>query len=887
VPWNASGLADARIENLEHLDILVVKEGAPAIGIRTLAEISNNNRDFAEVDASVWNLGPIDAQSSGFPRFAEGIVTTSRIDIFTRNSRAEAFAEGGVVNDGDLVLRKASRSGIGTILDVEATGSDTVTVNLSSALPSPSGSYTARASALAEGSAVVENTGSIQIESVNLSGPVGISTRMQVESQPQGAIVISFPIRGDPDETDFPDLSRIDQFIETEAQSSAWGSATNSGSISITREGAGFAYGIRTDVTALSKGWSKAEALADGRVRNEGDIFISASGDSNTFGFGAQVVGISTKAFADLSGGDDLENASMATQLIGNSMASVENRGWIRIFHEDGADTYGIQAEGRVRAQSVLGQVESISIEANVTNTGEISVFSSGSGDAYGISTEAQIQGDFSGVMINEVRNFGAIEVSVMRSANQPGPGDAVGIHFENGGSLHSEGLIDVFSEDGQAHQVVTGGDLKVSGYAMRFGLETEKLYSGTIRSDGIVSFDDAVLFVSLGEGFEKGLYELPELVDGAWVDLESSESRNQFSSFVDRTNLPDMEIKLIEAAGSLGQRIDIRYAPPASFASKSMRLDGELLGLFVDRNQRRLLGLLFTKEPDQSSEMGGFSDTIESSHSISAFHGAPFYMRSRNRTGPVGVDASTAGMQAGYTKRLGATTQAGLIGGYAQSRLDFRGNDFDRKSEDADHYFGGLHASHRWSEHFGLSATSVYFSADKEYSDASPLSNETAVYSTQGLRTRLDLAYWIGGSRAVQQWIGGVGLSHTWQDRGSFTTKAASSADVGYSAISEHYFVLHAGLDWQREYIFGAWRVMPQAAFEMNHVLGNHDFTHKMSVGNLTAVVTDQEEKLNAQSQIGVSASHGRFSFGVGILAKVGKDSNQTSAWLSSSYSF
>lgn len=343
----------------------------------------------------------------------------------------------------------------------------------------------------------------------------------------------------------------------------------------------------------------------------------------------------------------------------------------------------------------------------------------------------------------------------------------------------------------------------------------------------------------------------------------------------------------MIEANDSAGQMVEIRYAPSASFASKSMRLDGELLGQFVDRNQRRLAGTLFTDNSDPDAETGGFCETIESSLGVASFHGAPFYTRSRDRSGEVGYDATTSGMQAGYSRSLGATTKVGLLGGYARSQLDFEGTGFDTRSENSDHYFGGLHASHRWSERFALSTTSVYLRADKEYSDASPLNNEGADYTGQGLRTRADAAVLLGPKSSVQQRVASLGLSHTWQERDAFTTTAPFSADVTYAAVSEHHFYLHAGLDWQREYIYGAWRLTPQAAVEVTHALGGNDFNHEMSVGSLTAEVADEGEKFHAHSQVGVSASQGGFRIGLGASTRVAEDSNQFSGWLSFSYDF
>lgn len=853
--------ADASIENVGDLSIVVEAEFQSVTAISATAETDYRTPTLygrpttgsTTADASIRNQGSIFASTIGYT-FSSGIESTVDASNFAGTTNApstsDANALGSIVNEGEIRLVNGGR-GLATSVNVESTATTY------SSAPIPARSF---ASATGDGS--VQNYSSINITHASLSLANAIVTDVKAESSAIGTVFWTPPP---------PDPLIV--VIETEANARADGSVENHGNLSLSGVDYGSSYGIKTQAEVISGG-SFSSAQAEAGVLNTGDISLSMSN-------GFYAYGIHTEASGRIS-------ASSNGEVSGTALANVLNYGDFNIRTVDSQGAFGIQTMATLIANARGGVVKQLLADVSVSNYGSIGIFSAGESDAYGIYISSSLPYGYEAELLSEVYNAGSIYVEALSSEVEPTSGNATGVYFENGGEIHSAGLIEAHSQGGEAYQVVSEKNLTITAYSIKFGPDVVSDFQGVIRAGESVLFDDAILFASISDDFVDGIYEIPELVEGNWERSGDGSMEESFTSVISQIEIPDFQVQLLPPDSSSAQRVDIRYAPSASFTNKSMRLSGDLIQQANFRVRQRLLSSVFSKQiASEKDEMGGFSPEHEVSVSADQFYGSPVYSNSQVDSDPVGYRADTYGFEVGYAYEIASHLNVGLIGGYSESSVDFTGVGFDSRVEDLELFYGGLDGVLRVSDRLALIATSIYYETSNSYEDHSLSNTESADYRGRGLNSSLSLAYQLPIPNARHSLTSRIGISHLWQGRDSFVTSNETTVDVAYGSITADHLYSHIGLDWSSRYELSNWSVSPQLSLEIRKAVGDEDLTHVMSVGNSNSRVTDTRDSLQYQGMGSISLHRNNCDLTAGIALHESEEASAYSLLLRFGYRF
>lgn len=809
--------AAASIQNSEDLSIIEKTTPRAITALSSIAETDFNasqtfgrpSSDATTARAEIQNQGNIDVSTLGFA-FSSGISTQAsasiRVTSANGESNAMASAFGSISNEGEIHLINGGQ-GLGTKINVKSSSMTTAQA------PNPARSF---ASATGDGS--ILNKSDVTISNPNLSFSHGITSDVTVESSAVGVVFWPILPSGPPD----PLLV----ILETEAKARADGRVENHGNLSLDVSGFGSGSGIHSRASSISSGVS-AFSHSDASVTNRGDISILISDAFASYG-------INTTARSE-------SNAREDGDLSGISLANVENYGKIDLQVVSGTGAYGIYARAELAANSRGGTVKDLVVDNSVANYGSVQVLSLGSAEAYGIYTSNSVPVNLETDLFSIVKNEGTIWVDSRKNGAASSSGDATGIYFEDGGVLHSSGLIDAHSESGLAYQVVSEKELKINAYAISFGPDVKEEYLGVIRSEEPVYFDNTILYARISDDLMSGTYEIPDLVEGDWQRSGDPNSKEQFSSVINKFNVPDFDVHLLPASSSSGQQVDIRYAPSASIANKSMRLSGDLIQQATSRSQRSLLSSTVHTSPFNGGSLANNSPVgTKRLATAGKLYGSPTYSNSRIESEPVGYRADTYGFELGYQYQFSSRINLGLVGGFGESSIDFTGTGFDSRRENQMLYYGGLIGTYKISAKIDLLGTLLYYETSNKYDNQSPTNEESADYHGKGLNSSINIAYNLPTSSKKHSLKAILGISSLWQDRNSFVTQNKAGFDTHYHRTSENNFYSHLGVDWRSHFNLYSWSITPQLSVEARRVLGHDDIMHRMSLGSSSAIVND-----------------------------------------------
>ncbi|SIO11598.1 autotransporter domain-containing protein [Halodesulfovibrio marinisediminis] len=669
------------------------------------------------------------------------------------------------------------------------------------------------------------------------------------------------------------------------------------------------------DISVYAKSGSGQTSITDivgiqgATIENHGNVIVkSVSGTSNNFSASDSVSGLS-------------------------STGSIINKGRVIVFSKGGRTlAFGLTKPINL---FVLGLQSG---EGRFENTGDITLTAIGdSCDAttviayqigtigYGVATSA-----------SSIVNSGTIDVHVVGGAynvdngGAPTPADAIGIVARNDATLHSSGLIRVAAEMNpsitasiapeeqqlSACQVKTEGHLKITGYAMELGHDQDEfnhMYQGTISSgtSGSVTFDNAKLYLYLTDDYKNGVYDIPRLWKQETEDQKAA-NPNQFASLKSVNVPPGVKAKLFSGSAAVPQRIGLSYEPKVSTPLKqaliSMELENQIQSIIHDDLAGRMMfSVLPDATPQQSDSPDGYGVSSASSTMVASLSNPnilpvmtakqtnrhslfmrPVYVNS-NDSASSGYDSNTYGFVLGYNYNVNEELNNCYVGfhaGYTRGDIRYTGEDYGKRKEFVDTFYGGVHGIKRFNSNVLLSGEASFFYVDSDMTDDNPTNRETARYDSVSIRAEADLGYlWtINGYNIIPE----VGLQYVWQHRDPFTTDNIDSADITYGTMDNHELYGNARLKWTKQFVAaGDWRITPLVGVGITQVLTDGEISNTMRLGNETQLVVDQDENTTFTPEANITVAKDNYYATAGYTGGFGGTTKNNLFWLQLGVSF
>ncbi|WP_430735438.1 autotransporter domain-containing protein [Halodesulfovibrio aestuarii] len=721
----------------------------------------------------------------------------------------------------------------------------------------------------------------------------------------------------------------------------------SSGTTRITNTGKITVEGWAGETTSSNLSYAKAGVSTygikgAGEVINSGEISVNAQSGTgmqsgiNAFGiYGADVTNDGTVIVESVGGVSSSYNSSGSTYGL-YSKGNLDNSGDVTVTSKGGTLLKsGVAVPLTVSATGIRSGTGS------VKNTGDIYVRVEGASCntetsatsnyalGYGLDTKA-----------STISNTGNIDLHVVGGAYDtdnggvPTPVYAYGIVVRNDATLHSSGLIHVTAEMNPSitaslapeernlhtYQVITVGNLRITGYAMELGheqAEFNRMYQGVIGSvdEATVTFDNTKLFVHLTDDYKNGLYDIPRLWKQETAEQKAA-NPNQFASLESVHVPPGVKIELFPGNVSTPQRIGLNYEPEVSTPLKqaliSMKLESHIHAIIQNNLAGRMMFRVLpdanpqqsdTPEanPQQSDTLDGYGVSSASSTMVASLSNPnilpvmtakqtnrhslfmrPVYVNS-NDSASSGYNSNTYGFVLGYNYNMNEELNDCYVGfhaGYTRGDTRYTGEDYGKRKDFVDTYYGGVHGIKRFNSNVLLSGEASFFYVDSEMTDDNPTNRETARYDSVSIRAEADLGYlWtVSGHNIIPE----VGLQYVWQHRDPFTTDNKDSADITYGTMDNHELYGNARVKWTKQFVaVENWRITPLVGVGITQVLTDGEISNTMRLGNETQLVVDQDENTTFTPEANITVAKDNYYAAAGYTGGFGGTTKNNLFWL------
>lgn len=742
------------------------------------------------------------------------------------------------------------------------------------------------------------------------------------------------------------------------------GEIKNTGSLNvIARGGTNTKSNANVSVYGIMSNASEVRITNKGKITIEGQGGTTSSSKTNAYA-GVRAYGISGKGEVTNTGeisvhakaGTGVDSGINATGVYGED---VTNRGKVTVESIGGTSTGSRQNNVTcgVYSRKDLNNAGEVTVTAtggtyvaagktlpatvsasglrsgtgNVHNTGNISVVVNGASCntissppsnyamGYGLETSAAT-----------ITNTGTIDVRVIGGAVNTDSGGtpltarAYGMYIKKDATLYSSGLINVYSQmnpsitasiapENQEHatyQIVTGANLRITGYAMKIGNtqdEFNRMYQGTIYStpDKTVTFDNAELVVHLVDDYKNGLYDIPRLWKQETAEQKAA-TPNQFASLSSINVPPGVDVELFPGTLSTPQRIGLNYVPKVSTPLKqalvSMKLEDNIHAIIHENLTSQMLFNVLSDTSQQPSDaldrhgVSSASTTMVASlsspnilpvltakqptrHSVFM---RPVYVNSSDSASS-GYNSNTYGFVLGYNYNVNEElndTYLGFHAGYTRGDIRYTGEDYGDRKEFVDTYYGGVHGITRLKNNFLLSGEASFFYVDSDMTDDNPTNRETARYDSVSIRAEADLGYlWMIGGHTI---IPEIGLEYVWQHRDPFTTNNMDSANTTYGTMDNNELYGTARLKWTKTFVASEnCRIIPLIGVGITQVLTDGEISNSMRLGNETQLVVDQDENTTFTPEANITITKDNYYAIAGYNGGFGGTTKSNLFWL------
>ncbi|SIO26932.1 autotransporter outer membrane beta-barrel domain-containing protein [Halodesulfovibrio marinisediminis] len=716
------------------------------------------------------------------------------------------------------------------------------------------------------------------------------------------------------------------------------GITSNSSEVRITNRGNINVEG-RGGKTTSSKTYAHAGVAAYGidgesEVVNYGNISVYAKSGS----------GMTSSINASGIRGADIENhGSITVESIGGvrststskpnsyentyglySTGSLNNSGKVSVTSQGGK-----YLESGTELPSTVFAAGLYSTSGELKNTGDISVRVEGASCNAGRSSDRYAWGIGVQTYAATITNTGTIDVHVVGGSVDtdnggiPLPAYARGIRIYNDATLNSSGLIRVTAEMSPSitasidpenqrvstYQVVSTADLRITGYAMEIGHEQNvfnRMYQGTIYSSGELTFDNTTLYVHLTDNYKNGLYDIPRLWKQETAEQKAA-TPNQFASLASVNVPPGVKVELFPGNASTPQRIGLNYEPKVSTPLKqaliSMELESHIQSIIHDDLAGRMMfSILPDSTPQQSdSPDNGYGVSSATSTMVASLSNPnvlpvitakqpnlhsvfmrPVYVNSYDSASS-GYSSNTYGFVLGYNYNVNEERNDCYVGfhaGYTRGDIRYTGEDYGKRKEFVDTYFGGVHGIRRFDNNLMLSGEASFFYVDSDMTDNNPTNRETARHDSISIRAEAGLGYlWtINGHNIIPE----IGLQYVWQHRDPFTTDNVDSADITYGTMDNHELYGNVRLKWTKQFVTaGDWRITPLIGAGVTQLLTDGEISNTMRLGNETQLVVDQGENTTFTPEANITVGKDTYYATIGYTGGFGGTTKNNLFWL------
>ncbi|KAF1074788.1 autotransporter outer membrane beta-barrel domain-containing protein [Halodesulfovibrio sp. MK-HDV] len=703
---------------------------------------------------------------------------------------------------------------------------------------------------------------------------------------------------------------------------------TNRGNITVEGQG-----GTTTSTKTYARAGSTAYGISGaGEVVNYGGISVYAKAGTgidsgiNATGVSGENVTNHGKVTVESLGGTSTGSKQNNVTYGVYSKKSLTNEGDVTVTATGG--TY--VASGKTLPATVFASGLRSGTD-NFHNTGNISVVVNGASCntissppsnytmGYGLETSAAT-----------ITNTGTIDVRVTGGAintdsgGSPLTARAYGMYIKKDATLYSSGLINVFSQmnpsitasiapEDQAHaayQIVTGANLRITGYAMEIGNtqdEFNRMYQGTVYSTpgNTVTFDNTELVVHMADDYKDGLYDIPRLWKQETAEQKAA-TPNQFASLASINVPPGVDVELFSGTLSTPQRIGLNYVPKVSTPLKqaliSMKLEDNIHAIIHENLTSQMLFNVLSdtsQQPNDTLDSHGVSSasttmvaslsspnilpvlTAKQPTRHSVFM-RPVYVNSSDSASS-GYNSNTYGFVFGYNYNVNEElndTYLGFHAGYTRGDIRYTGEDYGDRKEFVDTFYGGLHGITRLKNNFLLSGEASFFYVDSDMTDDNPTNRETARYDSVSIRAEADLGYlWMIGGHTI---IPEIGLEYVWQHRDPFTTNNMDSADTTYGTMDNNELYGTARLKWTKTFVAdGNCRIIPLIGVGITQILTDGEISNSMQLGNETQLVIDQDENTTFTPEANITITKDNYYAIAGYNGGFGGTTKSNMFWL------
>ncbi|CAG37198.1 autotransporter family protein [Desulfotalea psychrophila] len=683
----------------------------------------------------------------------------------------------------------------------------------------------------------------------------------------------------------------------------------NIGHMEIRAEGGTATAKATGTADALAYALSSAHGIKGNVANNNGEMEIRAEGGKATAKTTANATTLA------------LANTNATAYGIEGQVGS--NKGKMTIIAQSGkAEATAAKAEAYAYAHAcgIKGGVGSSSGNITVRATGGSAIATStataiANAKAYGMQSS-----------VADLVNTGAIEV-VARAGRYSTDGGttyhsdsatAYGVYF-NGleeSSLDSRALISVSAlpaqdEAGkaialgtdktlQAHQVYSGGDLTIKGYAMKFNNQEQVTadYKGTIGvADGkrVTFAPDAQVYAFIDNDFGTvPNYSIPMLVEG------ETRNYNQFSVAQLVVSSPDYSISLLDGNGGTLQQLAIAYVPKVSTPLVTAQVNQKMLTsgtTIVEKSSLSpMLAMMERSNPRASAYDGVLLAstspilTVPDMEILPQKRGwafaMPYYSNVSNNASPMGYDADIYGATAGYNHWIDSDLILGFHAGYGSGDINYTGKGYEQKKENLKAGSLGVQSLYRFADDWLLQSIASFYYSSNDYSDNNPLNREQGDYHGYGVNAKLDLDYVF--SFINNRLIPSVGLRYLWQHVDSYTAYNLDNADVNYGDMDENQLYASLGLDWYGDYQTESnWQIVPSLGLGIEQALTDNEFGNSMGVGSVIIPVTNSMDKTSVSARASIEFVKDSYALSAGYAGAYSSDTKNSSFYLQMKYFF
>ncbi|SDR48603.1 hypothetical protein SAMN04515695_6021 [Pseudovibrio sp. Tun.PSC04-5.I4] len=671
---------------------------------------------------------------------------------------------------------------------------------------------------------------------------------------------------------------------------------TNSGAITVTANG-----GTVPSTNDSAYASAKAYGIEGNVDTNSGNITVTVNGGTATSSSGSAYA--SAKAYG-IDGNVDTNSGNITVTANGGTATSSNVYSSARAIGISGTV---IENRGDILVKAIAGK-------ATINST-----VSSGSAYAYGIESSN-----------GTLTNTGLIDVyaKARTDSGAVGKAEAYGIQASNDLTLDSSGLINVtidcdgngdgdcndsadnyLSSTSQAYQVYANSKLSIKGYSIAFADDLAlSTYEGTIKADNVadVTFDNAKLYAHTTDTTVAGqAYTIPSLVTDGTVLKPIDEQL--FASIETKSLIgtlgPDWDASFVE--GTSTQQVIFNYTPDVSTSQQAAVVQKNTVAHTMGVTQNALLSMMDGRTATGTGNAAkplGYASTAPSAvqQAVAAvpdiiigtkletkgqIFATPYHSIQSAAANPLGYNARSSGIIAGYNHKLTPDLLVGANASMAYSRIDYTGSGYEDRSEQVKTFGAGVQGAYR-SGNMLLSGISSYFRTQNDYTDTSASNSEQAEYASSGAQTALNLQYI--APLGDQKFVPEVGLTHLWLSRDAYTTDNKVNANTTHGALNEHELYASAKLSWQGTYRWEDTVLKPSLGAGIRQTLSDGKLSSSMASGaNGFAVIDSFEDKTAFIASAALEVSSDTFTAALGYVGEYTKNTRDTSLYGRFAYHF